>query len=203
MNLGSEEITFLFLQLEGTFELDNDGENHMFTAPCSYGAFEVDSWGQTWFRAWDRTHGLSQEEELELIPDIPITEVPSWLRMQLKKQEYIHDLRGGCTDSVIYRACGMAFFKDEEISHNVARAVGFWNGDDDSPDVQAFQRDGSITSYDLWWNYFSFSNERDHCFYPSLSEEWKLIADMFGTYLVKRRLSGDTGPVEGWSDLKL
>jgi hypothetical protein len=196
MNLDNTTIIKLAELLEGTMLLASLDDEYYFTIPVYDGAIEIMSDGKVYYRVWALDHGMRHEEMVAEVPDVPIHEMASWIRMMLLQQEYIRVLMCGADEPLIYRACLLAQLNGEEISHGTARAIAStW---DFSPNMSShgdFVRNGSITDDNLWTNIFSA--------YNSMSDNDKLAADMLGTYLAKRRVTGETGPVENWSKMVL
>lgn len=167
-----------------------DGEDY-FTTPISNGAIEIESDGKVYYREWALDHGMRHEEVIGEVPDVPVYEMASWIRMMLVNQEFNRDLNCGADEPLIYRACKLAQLNNEEISHGTARTIAAAY-DDYRYGIHSFVSTGEITDDDLWWNLFGTH-------YKHMSADLQLSADMLGTYLVKRRMGYETGPVDNWS----
>jgi hypothetical protein len=54
----------------GTVITADEPDNYSYVdIVCGAGSIQIEDNGQCWYRTWDRTHGLSHEEELDKIPD--------------------------------------------------------------------------------------------------------------------------------------
>lgn len=69
MKLHLEFVLIAFGDLMPEAEYWNDDENSQLSVIAGAGAVEIDDDGGCWYRMWDRTHGLSHEEELEHLPE--------------------------------------------------------------------------------------------------------------------------------------
>lgn len=58
----------------------SDESSSLLSVPAGYGAVEMDNDGGCWYRYWDRTHGLSHEEELEPLKDSEATSLSYIIR---------------------------------------------------------------------------------------------------------------------------
>lgn len=195
MTFNDKTIIELAEILDGAMCLTStDGEKY-FTTPISNGAIEIESDGKVYYREWALDHGMRHEEVIGEVPDVPLCEQASWIRMMLVNQEYMRNLMCGADEPLIYRACKLSQLNGEEISHGTAKAIAFGYNDSYSG-ISEFVNYGAITSLNLWYDLFGN-------YYPGMSDDDQLAADMFGTYLAKRRMSGETGPVENWSKMRL
>lgn len=170
-----------------------DGEYYL-TAPVWCGAVEVDEDKKVWYREWQANHGMSKENELDPVPDVPLEEQASYIRMLLIRHE--HQLASRYNEEKILNECQRAIIEDREISHGTARTIAA-DHLDGTECISQFYNDGSIVTENLWWNMFSLPDGKP--VYPLLPKDAQLVADMFGTYLTDRRKKDDIGPVENWS----
>jgi hypothetical protein len=183
------DIPAISALLNGAMTLAALDEEFYLTTPLNGGALEIHSDRSVWFRRWAPNHGLSEERQVTVMPDVPIYEQAAFIRVlipviNIQSENYTDDYK-------IAEACRKAQHAGNEINDGTARAIAS-QFDDDMPDVREFVSTGAITTDDLWWNMFG-------SLYPVLSHDDQLAADMVGTYIVKRRLAGQTGPVTNWS----
>jgi len=88
-------LSFLLIQQMGMYpeaELWTDDDISMLSVPAGAGAVELDSYGGCWYRTWDRTHGVSHEEELEhLSENRSLQEIVTFLRHQVDEIDKRYD----------------------------------------------------------------------------------------------------------------
>lgn len=177
----------------------HDGDIYL-TTPIYQGAIEIEQYSGSlyvWYREWSYS-GLSKETELDPVPDVPIEEQAAYIRMMLVRQE--RKLAAWTEEQKVYDACKLAQIQGKEISHAVAREIAYWYHDY-REGINDFISTGAITTPDLWHNLFS--NLNGDSMYANMDENNKLAADMFGTYLVQRRVNNETGPVECWTSMRM
>jgi len=183
------DISELSVLLNGAMTLAAIDDEFYLTTPLNGGALEIHSDRSVWFRKWSSNHGMSEERQVTEMPDVPIHEQAAFIRvlipvLSIQSENYTDDYK-------IHEACRKAQHAGNEISDGTAHAIAS-QFDDNMPGVHEFVTTGAIITDDLWWNLFG-------ALYPTLSSNDQLAADMVGTYLVKRRISGQTGKVPNWS----
>lgn len=190
-------MLFLADQLGSTMSFAKEEGEYYFTTPIADGAIEIHNGGEVFFRRWSLDHGLTHEELIETLPiEVSLYELPSYIRIMLRHQEFNRALNCGADEPLIYRACALAQLNQTEISHGTAKAIAASYDQYYSSGTNEFAATGAIVSENLWYLLFG-------SYYEMMSSDDKLAADMLGTYLVQRRIKEQTGAVPGWSKMSV